>query len=325
MPKTLITGGAGFLGKHVCERLLALGHDITVLDNLSLGKREHVPPSVRLEVIDLRTITDIDFTSFVKALAPDYIVHLAAIHYIPYCMAHPHDTFSTNVRSADLLINSIPGTPIKKIVSASTADVYACLDRIHSEDDEVAPQNPYGLSKLLSEEILAYGTRVHAQLSGVSLRFFNLYGPNDTNPHFIPRVIELLASPDFRELKMGYLGGARDFVHVSDAAEAVVMSLLKPTSKYDVFNVGTGIATSVRDVLIHLQRAFQDKRAIIEDKARFRTFDRSSLTPNVRKIQEAIGWRAQIKVKDGLRALADEVLAGTQDTRALAVSSSASN
>lgn len=306
MAKTIVTGGAGFLGGHVAERLVELGHDVLVIDNLFAGRREHVPARARLETTDLGTVAESEFFALVNKFAPDYVVHLAAIHYIPYCMANPGQTFASNVRSTELIARAIANLPVKKMVLASTADVYAAVDKAHSESDAPAPLNVYGLSKLLSEEILAYAVRIHEQLAGVALRFFNIYGPRETNPHFIPRILELLNQSEVNEFRMGYLGGSRDFVHVYDAADAVVTCLLGETSRYAVFNVGTGIATPVREVLNLLKEACGDRRPVFEDKALFRAFDRRSLTPDISKIREVTGWLPRTLLKDGLYALAEK-------------------
>ncbi len=304
--KTLVTGGAGFIGSHVTDELVALGHDVVVIDNLFVGRREYVNPKAQFERIDMATVPDEEWISFVHAFNPDYVVHLAALHHIPYCMAHPDQTFATNVRGTELLVRSLDGLSVLKLVAASTADVYGIEDVIHSETEVSASGNVYGLSKSLTESLIAYGARTIPGLSAASLRFSNVYGPREIIAHLIPRIIELLGNDLLPELRMGYLDGTRDFVHVSDVVRAVVAVLLADTGKYDAFNVATGRQTSSREVVRILQKAFGDTRAVIEDRTKFRKFDRQSLAADITKIREKVGWTPRIPVEQGLRSLAPE-------------------
>jgi UDP-glucose 4-epimerase len=300
--KTLVTGGAGFIGSHVTDDLVALGHDVLVIDNLFAGRREYVNPKARFECMDMATVPDMDWIRLVQTFDPDYVVHLAALHYIPYCMAHPQQTFATNVRGTELLVRSLDGLCVRKLVAASTADVYGVEDATHSEGEGSAPCNVYGLSKSLTETLIAYAARTIPGLSAASLRFFNVYGPRDTNPHLIPRILELLGN-DLPELRMGYLDGTRDFVHVFDVARAVNTVLLTDTGPYGVFNVATGRQTSSREVVKILQKALGDTRAVFEDRAQFRKFDRQSLAADITKIRESVGWAPRIRVEQGLPSL----------------------
>jgi UDP-glucose 4-epimerase len=301
--KVLVTGGAGFVGGHLSQKLIDLGHEVLVIDSLFAGKREHIPTKAAFEQIDLGTVDEAVFFPIVKKFSPDIVIHLAAIHFIPYCMSHPNETFYSNVRSTELVCRSLEGLGTRKIIAASTADVYAPLDQVHCETDQPAPVNVYGLSKLLTEQILEYSTRTMEQLEGVSLRFFNIYGPQETNPHLIPRVVDLINNNELNEIRLGYLGASRDFVHVFDVVDAIIASMNSDTGKYNFFNVGTGKGSKVRDVVNRLQAIAEDVKPVIEDKANFRKFDRESLTPNVDKIYQATGWKASISIEEGLKSV----------------------
>lgn len=218
-------------------------------------------------------------------------------------MAHPDQTFAANVRSTELVVRALTELHTRKVVAASTADVYSTDDIVHRETEPPAPCNPYGLSKALSEQLLVYGARISDRLLAASLRLSNIYGPLETNPHLIPRAIELIANRNLPEIRMGYLGGTRDFIHVYDVVGAIVATLFANTGKYDCFNVATGTATSSRRVMEILQQEAGDLRPVVEDHSRFRKFDRKSLSIDVSKIYERTGWRAGIALKDGLRSL----------------------
>jgi len=302
----LVTGGAGFVGGHLVDRLLGLEHQVLVMDNLFAGRREHVPRQAYFEEIDLGSADESRIFALVREFCPDYVVHLAAIHHIPYCLAHPGEVFASNVRSTDVVVRALEGLPTRKVVATSTGDVYPVTDAEHPETERPAPSNAYGLSKLLMEEIVACACRVNANLSGIILRLFNVYGTRETNSHVIPRIIELLHNRDLTEIRMGYLGGTRDFVHVFDVVSAICAALFRSSGKFDTFNVGTGIPTPIRVVLDCLMQAADDHRPVIEDEARFRSFDRKSLTANIAKIRGELGWQPAISVQEGLVPLLHE-------------------
>ena len=307
--KILVTGAAGFTGGHVTDRLLARGHHVLALDNLSFGRREHVPSEAEFWRVDLGQIGDEAFAGRLIAFDPDYVVHLAAIHHIPYCMAHPDETFASNVRATDVLVRLLGKCPnIRKLVAASTMDVYAPKNTIHRETDVPSPRNVYGLSKLLTEQIINFAVNTSKHLSAVCLRFANVYGPRETNAHLIPDALERVARDTEPEIRMGYLGGARDFIHVFDVADAIVRCLFNDIGRYEVFNLGTGVATPVRRVVEIIRDAFGDDRPVVEDTSKFRKFDRESLTPDITKVLHQTEWRPKIGIEEGLKALVDGTL-----------------
>jgi UDP-glucose 4-epimerase len=300
--KIIVTGGAGFIGSHLVPKLLMHRNKVLVIDNLYSGRREYVPPGAEYLDLDLGRADESRVSQIFHTFCPDAVIHLAAIHYIPHCIANPVETFLANVRSTEVIARALHGTSTRKLVAASTADVYPLADRAHRESERPAPNNPYGLSKILLEEIIAGATQANPNLSCVALRLFNVYGPRDTNPHIIPRIIELLHGP-FPEIRVGAMGNTRDFLHVDDVVQAICTALVHDSAKYDVFNVGTGHATSVRDVLKILLEAAGDHRPVVEDKTLLRTYDRPSLTSDIAKITHAMGWRPVVVLEEGLGQL----------------------
>jgi UDP-glucose 4-epimerase len=308
--KFLVTGAAGFIGGHLTDRLLETGHKVLALDNLSFGRRHHVAEAAEFCRIELGQVDDTALEDRVRTFDPDYAVHLAAIHFIPYCMARPGETFVSNVRGTDVVMRSLVKCPnLRKVVAASTMDVYGPSDRIHQETDAPSPRNVYGLSKLLTEQIVNYSATTSEHLSAVCLRFANVYGPRETNAHLIPDTLKRLESKLEPEIRMGYLGGERDFIHVMDVVEGICRCLFAETGRYQVFNLGTGITTPVRRVIEILRDAYGDERPIVEEGAKLRSFDRKSLTPDIGRIEQALRWRPTVQVEEGLKALARASLA----------------
>src|SRR5207249_2190370 len=128
----------------------------------------------------------------------------------------------------------------------------------------------------------------------------NVYGARDRNSHVIPRILELLQDKELPEIRLGWLGGTRDFVHVLDIVDAIIAVLMSDTDKLEIVNVGTGVPTRIQDVAEMLMSIFDDHRPVVEDRTQFRSLDRRSLTPDVRKINHLTGWRAKIGLAEGL-------------------------
>ena len=151
--KTLITGGAGFIGSAVVPKLQKEDHDIYVLDNLSFGSRDFIDvPDSNFFLVDIRDKEQVN--EVVQEVAPDMVVHLAAIHFIPYCNQHPYEAADTNIRGTMNVLNACKKLPsLKKLFFASTAAVYPIADEAVSEEHEVLPLDIYGLTKLTGESL----------------------------------------------------------------------------------------------------------------------------------------------------------------------------
>ena len=305
--RIIVTGGAGFIGKHLSDWLIARGHDILVIDDFSTGRREHIPQGVEFERFDLTEATADRLAGAFADFQADSAVHLAAMHFIPDCMARPERTLQVNTQVTHTLVEALTRYPVERLVIASTMDVYSTADRVHCEADALAPANVYGLSKLLSEEIVGCGYRREAFRSGIVLRLANVYGPNETNPHLVPDVVKRIAARTGSQLMMGYLGASRDFVFVKDVAAAFGMAVTAGPAGFHRLNVGTGCPVPVRDVVRTLQQLLNDDRPMVEDAAVFRKFDRASLTPRVDAIKEVLGWRATYRLAEGLAELMESL------------------
>jgi UDP-glucose 4-epimerase len=304
----LVTGGAGFIGMHVVRKLLENGHPVLIVDDLSVGSAQRIPAECEFQHIDLTTCTEKTLAALLSDSGARAIIHLAAIHFIPRCMADPERTFAVNVAATHRLVEATRRSQVERFVLASTLDVYGTSDVVHVEEEPAAPTNVYGLSKLLSEEVVAYGCRSRYVRSATALRLANVYGPGETNPHVIPDTLDRLRDRGQRQLKMGSLAGSRDFVFVQDVAEAFVRSLLLNVPGFACLNIGTGQATSVRRVVELLQLYMGDQRPIVEDPNAFRRFDRKSLTPDVTRASELLGWQPSHGLPEGLRATVEAAL-----------------
>lgn len=296
----VVTGGAGFLGVNVVRKLLERGCTLTVLDDLSTGSS--LPDDLagdsrcKLVVMDVRDAAATN-EAIVEA-NPGAVVHLAALHFIPACVKDPSRTVAINVLGTQHVLDAcacLDDPPT--FLFASTADVYAPSGTPHDERSEVLPDNVYGLSKLTAESLVQIAAR-QGSCSPLICRFFNLYGPGETNPHVIPEIIDQLKRGD--EIHLGNTAPRRDFVFVEDAASAVV-GLLDTAPIGTKVNVGTGTAYSVDDVVLALRGLTDRDLRVVVDEARWRRSDRPVLESNPRLLRTLLANPLPTVLRDGLR------------------------
>lgn len=301
--RVLVTGGAGFIGKHLTQWLIQRGHAVLVIDDLSRGRLEHVPAGVDFHRMNLAEATASSISALLRDFGASAIAHLAGVHFIPDCMARPEHTYAVNAQATHTIVEALEHHPLEQLVFASTMDVYHTHGATHDELDSPAPANVYGLSKLIGEASIAYAERVGRCRAAVVLRLANVYGPYETNPHLIPDAVRRILDHDGApELVMGYLGATRDFVHVEDVADALGRAVTAAPAGFHRLNLGTGEPVPVRKVVQVLQRLLGDSRPLRENPAAFRRFDRVSLTPRVDRIRDILGWRARCSLEEGLAA-----------------------
>lgn len=298
----LVTGGAGFIGSHLADRLVAQGHRVTVLDNFTKGGRanvEHLLGGERIELED-GDLRDEAALQRVANRGPfDLIYHLAAMHYIPECVAQPVQTLAVNVVGTQALLSAVP---CRRFVFASTGDVYAPKEGPHREIDPQEPFNVYGLSKLFGERLLEAESRLQKTTTFVAARLFNVYGSRETNPHIIPRILEEIKKAD--SIRLGNVSPRRDYTNVADTVEALIaLGRCEAPSPFDVFNVGTGVASSVEEVVRLFGEILRTRFRIEVDPDRTRQVDRPHLQADASKIYHATGWQAQYSLREGLKRL----------------------
>ena len=295
----LVTGGAGFIGSHVLDALGERGASPVVVDDLFAGRRDHVPAEVAFYEQDVRSDA---FAETVREVAPDGIVHLAALHHIPYCNDHPEEAFEVNTMGTRTLLEAAKDVEgLQQVVFASTAAVYEPGEGPHEETDRPGPIDIYGRTKLVGEDLVE---RFHLQtgVPATSARLFNVYGTRETNQHLIPAVLDQLRDGS-RAIELGNLAPARDFVHVTDVAEALVALLTEFDEGYRAYNVGTGTEHTVREVVEHTAEALGEPIDVAQAEDRVRESDRPHLRPSTERIEREIGWTAEVEFTEGLRDL----------------------
>ncbi|MCB0792644.1 MAG: SDR family NAD(P)-dependent oxidoreductase [Flavobacteriales bacterium] len=299
--KVLITGGAGFIGSALSRHLQELGHEVFVLDDLSFGRRELAGVDdahfFRVDIRD-RAATQ----EAIATIGPQWVLHLAAVHFIPYCNEHPVEAAAINITGTMNVLDAC--AEAEQVFVASTAAVYPIADGALAEAHPTGPLDIYGITKLATER-LASEFHLRTVVPTIVGRFFNAFGPNETNPHLIPEIQRQVLS-GARTLKLGNLDPKRDFIHTEDMGRAMALLLEKGLKGFDTFNIGRGIEYSVREIVDAFERQLGEKLRIDVDPARVRKVERMHLLADVGKLKRVTGWEPKWGIDEGVATLLKE-------------------
>lgn len=297
----LVTGGAGYIGSVVAAELVAAGHEVTVLDNLSKGHREALPVKAKFVQADVSDRTAVQSTLRENHIGA--VMHFAAVIEAGESMQVPEKYFRNNSANSLALFEAMLAEGVKKLVFSSTAALYGNPARTPiQEDDALEPTNAYGESKLLVERMLAWFHRIHG-LRYASLRYFNAAGATGTlgeahhpESHLIPLVLQAAMGkrPSIAIFGTDYPTAdgtcIRDYVHVSDLAHAHVLSLAAlDTRDRLIYNLGNGRGFSVREV-IEVARQVSGKAIPVVEGPR-RPGDPAVLVASSEKIATELNWK----------------------------------
>ncbi len=300
----LVTGGAGFIGSHLVEHLLSLGHHVTVIDNLSTGKRSNLIDHPRLTFLE-QDILSCNVANF--TIQYDGLAHLAATPSVTQSWIKPLAAHHNNLSTTVAVIELCHRLKIPRIVFASSAAVYGNPAQIPvSEDTSATPLSPYGLQKSASEQYINLFSK-NFGLSAVNLRLFNVFGPRQ-DPHSpYSGVISIFAKAMMAGLPISISGKGdqtRDFVYVKDVALAFEKALtiaLKPGDSLTC-NIGTGTKTSILKLKESLQNHFPDWTAST-DFSSPRLGDIQDSQADISKAQLYLNFEPQFSAQAGLWAL----------------------
>ncbi|MCL5985012.1 MAG: GDP-mannose 4,6-dehydratase [Actinobacteria bacterium] len=301
MHRIFITGGAGFIGYSLNKKLLQAENDICVYDNLFNGRIENVPVQDGAKFVKGDILDEDLLEKSLKKFKPDIVIHLAALAFIPYCSEHPKETIRINIEGTQIVCDLATKYGASRLFFASTAAVYKVSDVAMSEDMELNPVEIYGLSKMAGEYIVKYAS-LKSGISMISTRFFNAYGPRETNPYVIPHLMEQLKNGETR-IRLGNLEPKRDFIHTEDLTDAIISLINLNVDDHDVFNIGTGREYSVLEIVKYLQDAIGSKFEVIPDERFIRKIDRMHLLSDISKIIKATGWHPKKDLNEGLKEL----------------------
>jgi len=299
--RAIVTGGAGFIGSHVVEALLARGDEVTVVDDLSNGKRENVPDGVPLVERDLRD----GLAKVFEEARPEVCFHLGAQVDVRVSVDRPSHDASVNVLGTIEVLEAARTNDAQVVFSSTGGAIYGECDGPAPEGSERRPLAPYGVSKLAGEEYLAAYNRLYGT-QHVSLRYGNVYGPRQ-DPHGEAGVVAIffgkLAAGEAPRI-FGDGSQTRDYVYAGDVARA---TLAAAGQDGGVFNVGTGRETSVVELYEACRRVAGSSVDAEPAPARLGELQRSVL--DVSLAERELGWRPEKSLEDGLR-LTWESIAG---------------
>ena len=295
--RCLITGGGGFIGSHLCEKLIQTGHRVTVIDNFLVGKKSNlscVKNKIKIINQDIRNFEKIK-KSFKNI---DAVFHLAALADIIPSIENPDDYYSTNVTGTYNVLKASINNKVKRFIYSASSSCYGIPNEFPTkETSEISPQYPYALSKRLGEELVIHFANIY-NLNATSLRLFNVYGPRARTSGNYGAVFGVFLAQKIARKPFTIVGDGkqtRDFTFVSDVIDAMVKVSKKKNLRGNIFNVGSGKTISVNSIAKLLGG---DKKRIPK-----RPGEPDITFADISKITRKTGWKPKISIKDGIKVM----------------------
>jgi len=297
--RVLITGGAGFIGSALARRLIAEGNEVVVIDNLSTGKRTNVPDGAQFIFADL---ADPAALALIPDGPYDALVHLAAQSSGAISQKYPYADLQANVGATLLLSRWCIERSVSRFLFASSMTVYG--NGYHAPIPEDAPCRPisyYGVSKLASENYLRLAADEGLRVA--CFRFFNVYGRGQNIGNLYQGMVSIYLAYLLDAIPVpvtGSLERYRDFVHVDDVVDGLRRALDVPLAPFNVYNIGTGTKTTVRQLLAMLVAATKlPSDHPIEERAGSASDVFGSIA-DIRCAAEQLAWKPRVQLDDGL-------------------------
>jgi UDP-N-acetylglucosamine/UDP-N-acetyl-alpha-D-glucosaminouronate 4-epimerase len=298
----LVTGGAGFIGSHISDRLLADGHRVRILDNFSTGKHENIPDSDDVEVIE-GDVGDYD-TVCASMEQVDRVFHEAAIASVPETVGNPLASERVNYRGTLNILEAARHAAVQRVVFACSAAVYGDLPELPKQESmPVKPLSPYAVDKLASEQACQMYTHLYG-LETVSLRYFNVFGPRQDPSSPYSGVISIF-SDLLKQGKQPTIYGdgeqTRDFVYVSDVVEANIRAATAPSAAGRAINIATGSKLSINELLMTICNI--EGMPFEPQYEPGRQGDIKHSRADIHAAREYLEWQPQVGFEAGLREL----------------------
>jgi nucleoside-diphosphate-sugar epimerase len=297
MAKYVVTGGAGFIGSHLVDLLILADHQVTVVDDLSSGKREHLNPQATFWHGDIRA-----GESMLEACqGADGVFHLAARARVPVSIADPLGTHDINVNGTLMVLDAARKAKVRRVVFASSSSIYGDQETLPVEETApLRPLSPYGEQKFIGERYCA----MYARLYGVEtacLRFFNVYGPRSDPKGAYALVIAKFLAQRLKGEPLTITGDGtqtRDFTHVADVVRACQLAMtVEVIGPGEVFNVGAGSPVDINWVAAAIGGPGYP---VVNSEQRN---EPKATHASSRKALRWLGWKSRIRLKDGIADL----------------------
>lgn len=309
--KICITGGAGFIGSHIAEECIKKGYEVIVVDNFSTGKKENLSfiknyPNARLKIIKADVA---DYKAVAKAVKGcDAVFHEAAVASVQKSIENPPLTFESNAKGTLNVLEASRTNGVRKVIFACSAAIFGDHPEIPKrEDSPVLPKSPYGADKYISEVYLRLYYELY-NLTTVSLRYFNVFGPRQDPSSPYSGVISIFTSRIAQGKDITVFGDGkqyRDFIFVKDVVQANMLALEKIQSGFHYYNVGYGKATDLNTLIAILQKIYTKDITVNYADARAGDIKESVTDPS--KIIRELGFAPGYTVEEGLKILVESL------------------
>lgn len=293
--RVLLSGGAGFIGSHVYDRLVKDGHEVLVIDNLATGRLDNLPTSGKIIIED---ISGTSWQQQAHAFDPEAFIHLAAQVSVGRSVSDASQDAMTNINGTIKVLDFCRTVGVRKVVLASSAAVYGQPVSLPiNEDHPIGPLSPYGVSKFAAEQYFRLYGHLWA-IPYVVLRFSNVYGPRqipDGESGVVAIFVDALARGEPVVIH-GDGSQVRDFIYVEDVAHAVIKSLSVEQSH--ILNIGTGKSTSIMDLLMILDKKLGRKTTPIHASLREGDIPKSYF--DIERAKEVLAWGPHVTFDEGI-------------------------
>ncbi|MFH1318981.1 MAG: SDR family oxidoreductase [Candidatus Omnitrophota bacterium] len=298
----LVTGGAGFIGSHVVDRILKDGHQVKVIDNFSTGRHQNLAHQKNNKSLELIEADISDFGAVKQHFeGVEIVVHLAALADIVPSIVNPEQYYKSNVLGTFSVVESARLAGVKRLIYTASSSCYGIPDNYPTlETAESRPQYPYALTKYLGEQTVLHWGQVYG-LGVVSLRLFNVYGPRSRTSGTYGAVFGVFLAQKLAGKPFTVVGDGkqkRDFIYVSDIAEAFIQAAYSDV-KNEVFNVGTGNPQSVNKLvsLLKGEKIHIPKRPGEPDRTQ----------ADITKIKSILDWQAKVSFEQGVQRIIENI------------------